>query len=130
MIIAAPITITATVTGTCVTTEMTSAVAKSLMPSASERVIRKITAATFFTRSPKRRWSSSYNVKRSPRKYVGMKITLMITRPITYPNTSCRNVISPAYAVAGTPMKVSVLVSVATMVKQIAHQGTERPVRK
>jgi len=27
-------------------------------------------------------------------------------------------------------MKVSVLVSVATMVKQIAHQGTERPVRK
>ena len=32
----------------------------------------------------------------------------------------------PAYAPAGTPMKLSVLVSVATMVKQIAHQGTER----
>jgi hypothetical protein len=27
------------------------------------------------------------------------------------------------------PMKVRVLVSVATIVKQIAHQGTERPVR-
>ena len=28
------------------------------------------------------------------------------------------------------PMKVSVLVSVATMVKQMAHQGTLRSVRK
>ena len=37
---------------------------------------------------------------------------------------------SPVYAEAGTLMKVSVLVSVATTVKQIAHQGTERPVRK
>ena len=37
---------------------------------------------------------------------------------------------SAPYAVAGTLMKVSVLVSVATMVKQIAHQGTLRPVRK
>ena len=36
----------------------------------------------------------------------------------------------PAYAAAGTPMNVSVLVSVATMVKQIAHHGTDRPVRK
>ena len=36
----------------------------------------------------------------------------------------------PAYAPAGTPMKLRVLVSVATMVKQIAHHGTERPVRK
>ncbi len=109
---------------------MTSAVAKSRMPSASERVIRKITAATLFTRSPKRRWSSSYDVKRSPRKYAGMKITLTMTRPITYPNTSCRNVMSPVYADAGTLMKVSVLVSVATTVKQIAHHGTDRPVRK
>ena len=37
---------------------------------------------------------------------------------------------SPPYAVAGTLMKVRVLVSVATMVKQIAHQGTDWPVRK
>ena len=36
----------------------------------------------------------------------------------------------PAYAPAGTPMKLRVLVSVATIVKQIAHHGTERPVRK
>jgi len=36
----------------------------------------------------------------------------------------------PAYADAGTPMNVSVLVSVATIVKQMAHHGTERPVRK
>ena len=36
----------------------------------------------------------------------------------------------PANACAGTPMKLSVLVSVATMVKQIAHQGTERSFRK
>ena len=42
----------------------------------------------------------------------------------------CRNVMLPAYAPAGTPMKLSVLVSVATMVKQMAHHGTERPVRK
>ena len=59
-----------------------------------------------------------------------MKITLMITRPITYPNTSCRNVMSPVYADAGTLMNVRVLVSVATTVKQIAHHGTDRPVRK
>ena len=36
----------------------------------------------------------------------------------------------PAYAVAGTLMNVRVLVSVATIVKQIAHQGTDCPVRK
>ena len=36
----------------------------------------------------------------------------------------------PAYADAGTPMNDSVLVSVATMVKQMAHHGTVRPVRK
>ena len=36
----------------------------------------------------------------------------------------------PVYAAAGTPMNVMVLVSVATMVKQIAHHGTEWPVRK
>ena len=36
----------------------------------------------------------------------------------------------PAYACAGTPMNDSVLVSVATIVKQIAHQGAERPARK
>ena len=106
---------------------MTSAVAKSRMPSASDRVIRKITAATVFTRSPKRLWSNSYDVKRSPRKYAGMKITLTITRPITYPKTSCRNVMSPTYAVAGTPMKVSVLVSVATTVQQIAPTAPTGP---
>ena len=109
---------------------MTSAVAKSRIPSASDRVMRKIAAATFLTRSPNRRWSNSYDVKRSPRKYAGMNITLTITRPMTYPNTSCRNVMSPAYAMAGTLMNVSVLVSVATIVKQIAHHGTERAVRK
>jgi hypothetical protein len=37
---------------------------------------------------------------------------------------------SPVYAVAGTPMNESVLVSVATVVAQIAHPGTVRPVRK
>jgi len=36
----------------------------------------------------------------------------------------------PAYADAGTPMNVSVLVSVATIVKQMPHQGTELSVRK
>ena len=36
----------------------------------------------------------------------------------------------PAYAAAGTPMKVRVLVSVATTVKQMAHHGTVRPDRK
>ena len=36
----------------------------------------------------------------------------------------------PAYAVAGMPMKVSVLVSVATTVQQTAHHGTEWPLRK
>ena len=36
----------------------------------------------------------------------------------------------PAKAGAGTPMNESVLVSVATMVKQMAHHGIERPVRK
>ena len=37
---------------------------------------------------------------------------------------------SPAKAAAGTPMNDSVLVSVATVVQQIAQPGTERPVRK
>jgi hypothetical protein len=36
----------------------------------------------------------------------------------------------PTYAPAGTPMKLNVLVSVATIVKQMAHHGTERSVRK
>ena len=36
----------------------------------------------------------------------------------------------PPYACAGMPMNVSVLVSVATIVKQMAHQGTLRSVRK
>ena len=36
----------------------------------------------------------------------------------------------PAYAGAGTPMNDSVLVSVATIVKQIAHHGTDRSARK
>ena len=36
----------------------------------------------------------------------------------------------PAYACAGTPMNDSVLVSVATIVQQMAHPGTDRPVRK
>src|SRR5205085_7017606 len=42
---------------------MTSAVAKSRIPSASDRVMRKIAAATFLTRSPNRRWSNSYDVQ-------------------------------------------------------------------
>ena len=54
MIIAAPSATTVIETGTCVTTEMTSAVANSRMPSASVRVIMKMTAATFFTAGPKR----------------------------------------------------------------------------
>ena len=58
-IIAAPMTTTAHVTGTCVTTEMTSAVAKSRMPSASDRVIRKMIADRFLTVGPNRRCSSS-----------------------------------------------------------------------
>jgi hypothetical protein len=36
----------------------------------------------------------------------------------------------PVYADAGTPIKESVLVSVATIVKQTAQPGTDRPVRK
>ena len=36
----------------------------------------------------------------------------------------------PANACAGTPMKLSVLVSVATIVKQMAHHGTDRSFRK
>jgi hypothetical protein len=36
----------------------------------------------------------------------------------------------PVNACAGTPMNESVLVSVATMVKQMAHQGNERSARK
>ena len=55
-------------TGTCVTTEMTSAVANRRMPSASVRVIMKMIAATFFTSGPKRLSSSSYDVNSSPRK--------------------------------------------------------------
>ena len=47
-----------------------------------------------------------------------------------YPIASCRNVMFPANACAGTPMKLSVLVSVATMVKQMAHHGTDRSLRK
>ena len=63
MIIATPSAITVMFTGTWVTTEMTSAVAKSLMPSASVRVITKMIAATFLTSGPKRRSSSSYDVQ-------------------------------------------------------------------
>jgi len=37
---------------------------------------------------------------------------------------------SPAYAAAGTLSKVIVLNAVATTVKQIAHHGTDRPLRK
>jgi hypothetical protein len=37
---------------------------------------------------------------------------------------------SEVYAVAGTLLNVSALVSVATMEKQIAHQGSPRPPRK
>jgi hypothetical protein len=59
-----------------------------------------------------------------------MNSTLTRMRPAMYPIASCRKVMLPAYAPAGTPMKLNVLVSVATIVKQIAHQGTERPVRK
>ena len=36
----------------------------------------------------------------------------------------------PAYAWAGTPIKESVLVSVATMVKQMAHHGDDLSARK
>ena len=59
-----------------------------------------------------------------------MKTTLTSTRPITYPSASCRNVMFPVKAEAGTPMNDSVLVSVATIVKQMAHHGTVLPVRK
>jgi hypothetical protein len=50
------------VTGTCVTTEITSAVAKSRTPSASVRVTTKIPAAMFFTGAPNRRCNNSYDV--------------------------------------------------------------------
>ena len=55
-------------TGTAVTTEMTRAVANSRMPSASDRVRRKMPAAAVLTAVPKRRCSSSYDVNSSPRK--------------------------------------------------------------
>ena len=67
-IIAAPSTITTQGTGTPVTTAMTSAVANSRMPSASDRVIRKMPADKCLHPVPKRRCSSSYEVNRSPRK--------------------------------------------------------------
>jgi hypothetical protein len=50
---------TTQVTGTCVTTAMTRAVVNRRMPSASDRVPRKITADSVLTRVPKRRCSSS-----------------------------------------------------------------------
>ena len=83
MIIATPSAITVMFTGTWVTTEMTSAVAKSRMPSASVRVITKMIAATFLTSGPKRRSSSSYDVYSSPRKYAGRNSTLTRRRPTT-----------------------------------------------
>ena len=83
MIIAMPRMTTAHVTGTFVTTEITSAVANSRTPSASERVARKISADRFFTRGPKRRCSSSYEVNSSPRKYAGMNSMLTRIRPMT-----------------------------------------------
>jgi hypothetical protein len=46
-------------TGTWVTTEMTSAVANRRIPSASVRVTMKMSAAAFLTGAPKRRSSSS-----------------------------------------------------------------------
>ena len=58
-IIAAPSSTTVHATGTCVTTEMTSAVANSRMPSARVRVAMKMIAAMFLTDGPKRRRSSS-----------------------------------------------------------------------
>ena len=70
------------VTGSCVTIAITSAVENSRMPSASDRVIRKITADSVLTRVPNRRCSSSYDVKRSPLKYAGMKRTLTRMRPM------------------------------------------------
>ena len=66
----------------------------------------------------------------SPRKYAGIKIAPTMTRPMMYPSASWRNVKLPAYAVAGTPMNDSVLVSVATTVKQIPHHGVDRSARK
>lgn len=59
-----------------------------------------------------------------------MNNTLTMMRPMTYPSASWRKVMFPAYAAAGMPMNVKVLVSVATIVKQTAHQGTLRSVRK
>ena len=47
------------VTAGCVTTQMTSAVAKSRTPSASVRVTMKMSAAVFLTALPNRRKSSS-----------------------------------------------------------------------
>ena len=80
---AAPSTTTTALTGTWVTTAMTSAVVKRRMPSARDRVIRKITADSDVTLGPKRRCSSSYEVKSSPRKYAGMNRALTMMRPIT-----------------------------------------------
>ncbi len=57
-IIAAPRSTTVHVTGTPVTTAMTSAVANNRMPSASDRVNRKMPAATVVTASPNRRCRS------------------------------------------------------------------------
>ncbi len=70
-------------TGTPVTTAITSAVANRRMPSASDRVIRKMSAAVVLTEVPNRRCSSSYEVKRSPRKYAGSSTRLTSTRPMT-----------------------------------------------
>src|SRR3954471_3535243 len=100
------------------------------MPSASERVTRNNPAETVLTEGPKRCCRSWYDVTSAPRKYCGRKMMVTMIRPSTYPAASCRNVQFPAYADAGTPMKVSVLVSVATIVKQIAHHGVDWSVRK
>jgi len=58
-IIAAPSTSTVHVTGTAVTAEITSAVAKSRMPSASDRVSRNTPAPAVLTGDPNRRCRSS-----------------------------------------------------------------------
>ena len=70
------------VTGTCVTIAITNAVVNRRIPSASERVIRKMTADSVLTRVPNRRCSSSYDVNRSPRKYAGMNSRLTRRRPM------------------------------------------------
>jgi len=66
-----------------VTTAITSAVANRRMPSASDRVIRKMPDATVLTRDPNRRCSSSYEVINSPRKYAGMNSADTSSRPMT-----------------------------------------------